>query len=72
LEKCAVYIKHYEKFEFKKTPKKVRIEHINPKVTLCLEKLRYLGLLDSRNVLADNKEETLEYRFTERRLLESI
>ena len=69
LEKCSVYIKHYEKFEFKKTPKKVRIEHINHKVTLCLEKLRYLELLDSRNVLADNKEETLEYRFTDLGLL---
>lgn len=69
LKNCSVYTKHYDQFEFKKTPMKVRKEHINPKVALCLEKLLYLGLLDSRNTLLDNKEETIEYRFTNLGLL---
>jgi hypothetical protein len=60
---CPVFVKEYAGVKGH-TSYKARVEHINPRVTQCLEKLRYLDLLESRNVMSNNKEDTVEYKFT--------
>ena len=63
LRKCPVYIKVYSG-QKAHTKYKARAEHINPKVTECLENLKFLDLLKSRKAISDNKIETIEYGFT--------
>jgi hypothetical protein len=63
IDNCSYYNKIYIGSK-KKTKKESIPESINPRITACLEKLRYLELLESRTILSDNKEETVEYRFT--------
>jgi hypothetical protein len=62
LKKCVVYTQEYRLKS--RAPYKGRAEHINPTITKCLENLTYLDLLESRNVISTNTEDTKEYRFT--------
>jgi hypothetical protein len=63
LKHCPVYDEKYKVKD--KTTFRNRAESLSPTITQYLDNLRYLGLLESKRVIAANKEETSEYRFTE-------
>lgn len=65
LDNCKVYVNEYAGLKLKPHIKKgARAEHINPRIKGCLGNLTYLELLESRNIISKNNEDTEEYRFT--------
>ena len=63
LENCQ-YFKDRYSGQLNKTNVQNKINQNNSYVSLLLERLNYLSLLESRSVIAKNYEETTEYRFT--------
>lgn len=61
LDKCSYYRKLVQKSSFNIGS---RVEHINQRVSACLERLEYLELVNHKEDTAGNGETTRRYRFT--------